>query len=94
MTTRHLGPDFPLLDAPRPNGNNTFGRTILDTYGFVEAYVEETDTWLSMPLRLVHDQAAGWHLECGPYDFDRADIECLRQAIAGYDAATKPASPQ
>lgn len=41
-----------------------------------------------MPLRLVHDQAAGWHLEVGPYSLDQADIEKLRAAIAGYDAAT------
>ncbi len=43
-----------------------------------------------MPVRLVHDQGAGWHLELGPYSLDRDDIERLREAIASYDAATRP----
>jgi hypothetical protein len=87
--TRHrsLGPDFPVLDALRHAEANEFGRVIIDTFGFVEPYIGEVDGFMSMPLRLVHDQAAGLHLELGPYDIDRADIEALRTAIAGYDQA-------
>lgn len=83
----HVEPGFPLMDATRNTANAEFGRVIFNLFGHVEPYIEEADGWVSMPLRLVHDQAAGWHLECGPYDFDRADIERLRQAIAAYDRA-------
>lgn len=79
--------DFPLLDAPRVHANNLLGRTIFDTFGPIEPYIEETDTWVAMPLRLVHDQANDWHLEAGPYSLDRSDIERLRAAIGAYDAA-------
>lgn len=81
--------EFPILDATRPS-HEEFGRAILDVFDPVEAYITEADSWVAMPLRLVHNQAAGFHLECGPYEFDRADIEVLRRAIAAYDAATKP----
>jgi hypothetical protein len=77
--------DFPVLDAPRLYANNMLSRCVIDTLGDIEPYIGETDSWVSMPLRLVYDQAAGWHLECGPYDLDRADIERLRAAIARYD---------
>ncbi|MCV7381653.1 hypothetical protein BST11_22795 [Mycobacterium alsense] len=89
ISNRGIGPDFPVLDAPRHEEKNALGRAIVDCFGFVEAYVGELDSWVSMPVRLVYDQAAGWHLECGPYDFDRCDIECLRAAIASYDNATR-----
>jgi hypothetical protein len=79
--------DFPVLDAPRLHANNQLGRCIFDTFGDVEPYIEETDSWISMPLRLVHDQASGWHLEVGPYTLGADDIDRLRSAIAGYDAA-------
>ena len=85
---RHLGPTtpgFPVLDAPRTTDD--FNRTIADVFGYVEPRIEETDDWVSMPVRLVYDQAAGWHLQVGPYDLDRADIEVMRRAIAAYDAA-------
>jgi hypothetical protein len=87
MTRRGPAPDFPVLDAPRHQESNDLGRAIIDTFGFVEPYIGETDSWVSMPLRLVHDQAAGWHLELGPYNLDAADILSLRQAIAAYDQA-------
>ncbi|WP_368834358.1 hypothetical protein [Mycobacterium intracellulare] len=88
ISNRGPAPDFPVLDAARHHGNNEFGRAIVETFGFVEPYIGETDGWASMPLRLVHDQAAGWHLELGPYDLDAADILALRQAIAAYDQVT------
>lgn len=87
ISNRGLGPDFPVLDAPRHQKAEEFGRAIIDTFGFVEPYIGETDSWVSMPLRLVHDQAASWHLEFGPYDLDAADIMTMRRAIAVYDTA-------
>jgi hypothetical protein len=86
--------DFPILDAPRTEANNELGRVILDYFGNIEPFIEETDFWVAMPLRLVHDQAGGCHLEIGPYSLDRADIEHLREAIAAYDQATGPQANQ
>ena len=79
--------DFPIMDAPRLYANNALGRVILDSFGYLEPYLEQSDSWVAMPLRLVHDQAGDWHLEAGPYALDRADIERLREAIAAYDKA-------
>lgn len=87
IANRGIGPAFPVMDAPRHAEKNELGRAIMDTFGFVEPYIGETDSWVSMPLRLVHDQAADWHIELGPYDLDAADIAALRQAIAAYDQA-------
>lgn len=81
--------DFPVLDAPRAP-HSGFGRAIIDVFGDLEPYIGETDSWVAMPLRLVHDQAAGFHLELGPYDLDAADINRLRKVIAAYDQATGP----
>jgi hypothetical protein len=81
-------PDFPVLDAPRTYANEELHRCIFDVFGGIEPYIEEIDTWISMPLRLAHDEAAGWHLELGPYSLDRGDIRRLRAAIAAYDLAT------
>ena len=79
---------FDILDADR---NNEFNRFVLSHLGSIEPRIDETDDFVSMPMRLVYDQAAGWHLELGPYDLSRADIDRLRQAIAAFDAATAPA---
>lgn len=76
--------DFPVLDAPR---GHDFCRMIFDYFGEVEPYIEETDSWIAMPVRLVSDQAAGWHLEVGPYSLGRNDIQRLREAIAAFDLA-------
>jgi hypothetical protein len=81
--------DFPILDAPRTDANAELGRCILDVLGLIEPHLPELDDWCAMPLRLVHDQAGGVHIECGPYSLDRADIEVLRAAIASYDLATQ-----
>lgn len=79
---------FPVLDAPRTEANHSLGRVILDYHGELEPYIEEIDSWISMPVRLVHDQAAGIHLEIGPYSLDRRDIERLHAALTAYDQAT------
>jgi hypothetical protein len=84
---------FPVLDAPRLYANNQLGRVIFDRFGDVEPYVEEVDSWIAMPLRLVHDQGAGWHLELGPYSLNGDDIERLRAAINSYDQATGGTAP-
>lgn len=76
--------DFPVLDAPR---GCDLGRAIFDVFGEIEPYIEETDSWIAMPVRLVHDQGSGWHLEVGPYALDRGDIGRLRAAIAAFDQA-------
>lgn len=59
----HVEPAFPLLDATRTIGNAEHRRAVIDCLGYCEPYIEETDGWVSLPLRLVHDRAAGWHLE-------------------------------
>ncbi|ODR03783.1 hypothetical protein BHQ15_17800 [Mycolicibacillus koreensis] len=91
-TPHHLGhtepPNFPSLDAPRATANTEYNRDIIDILGHIEPYVGEVDYWCSMPIRLTHNQAAGFILEVGPYDLDRADIDALRAAIVAYDAAT------
>lgn len=89
-----LMPDFPVLDAPRAEANNDWHRVIFDSFGDIEPYIEETDSFIAMPLRLVHDDAAGWHLELGPYTLGtRRDIERLRTAIAALDLATGAKQP-
>ena len=80
--------DFPVLDADRSTATADVGRHICDVFPPREPRIPETDAWVAMPLRLAYSQAAGWDLECGPYDLSRADIDRLRNAIAAYDAAT------
>lgn len=77
--------DFPILDASRDDADRELGRTILRDYGFIEPLVAEMDDWVSMPVRLVHDQAGGFSLEVGPYTLDGYDIRRLREAIRSYD---------
>ena len=70
-----------------PRKAKQVGRHICDVFAPLEPRIPETDDWVAMPLRLAYSQAAGWYLEVGPYDLDRADIEVLRAAITAYDAA-------
>jgi hypothetical protein len=82
-----ISSDFPVLDADRTTDTAEVGRHICDVFAPLEPRIPETDDWVAMPLRLAYSQAAGWYLEVGPYDLDRADIEVLRAAITAYDAA-------
>lgn len=82
-------PDFPALDDLRQTSNAEHGRVILDHLGYVNPFIDATDNFCSLPLRLTYTQTAGWHLELGPYDLDHADIETLRAAIFAYDDATQ-----
>lgn len=87
---RHLGhvePAFAVMDSTREISNAEYHRDIRDNLGYVEPYLSEVDSWCSMPVRVSHNTAAGWHIELGPYDLDRSDIELLRRAIAAYDKA-------
>jgi hypothetical protein len=82
--------DFPILDSDRAGDPFIYpGRAILDAHGHIEPYVDEMDTWVAIPLRLVHLDTAGLCLELGPYTLNRQDIERLRAAIASYDRAAK-----
>lgn len=79
--------DFPLLDADRAVANAELGRDVIAELGAVEPHIDELDSWCTLPLRLVVDQAAGMHLEIGPYSITGDDIERLRAAIKAYDQA-------
>ena len=89
-----IEPAFEVVDYPRNGENNQYHRVVVDWFGYVEPFSPAADSWLSMPVRLVHSEVAGWHLEVGNLDFSRADIRLLRAAIAAYDAATRPAESQ
>lgn len=79
--------DFPLLDADYTAATTDLNRTVLNTLDPIEPAIDETDTYCTIPIRLVHDTAAGLHLELGPYTIDHTDIERLRNAIHAYDLA-------
>ncbi|WP_078307347.1 hypothetical protein [Mycobacterium sp. 96-892] len=79
-------PKFQLCDYPRTYADNEYDRVIADEFGYLEPYEDETDGWRSMPLRLTHNTAGGWCIECGPFTFDGRDINRLRKAIAAYDS--------
>ena len=81
-------PDFPILDSDRAYETAEFNRFVMDVFGNIEPRIDETDDWCTMPVRLVHDQAADWHLEIGPYSLDRCDIHRLQAAITAYCHAT------
>lgn len=80
--------DFPILDGFRPPREDGTHRVIIDVLGFAELYLDEVDSWVALPLRLVHSPLGGFGLEMGPYTLDRADIGTLRRAIEAFDAAT------
>lgn len=80
-------PDFPVLDATYAVANDELGRHVIAELGAIEPHIDELDSWCLLPLRLVVDQAAGLHIEVGPYSLSELDIERLRAAIAAYDLA-------
>lgn len=80
--------DFPVLDAPRPIADSEIGRLVIDDQlAPIEPFIEETDWYVTMPIRLVYDQGSALHLEIGPYSMCKTDIERLRAAITAYDKA-------
>jgi hypothetical protein len=85
--------NLPVLDGSYATATAELNRVIIDTFGHIEPHIDELDTRCALPLRLVHNQAASWHLEIGPYAIDGRDIEKLRAAIHAYDHATNPKNP-
>jgi len=77
----------PVLDASYSTANTELGREVVQTLGSIEPHIDETDSTVAIPIRLTHDQAAGLHLELGPYSLSELDIEQLRAAIRAYDIA-------
>lgn len=83
--------DFPVLDSPRAGHPFSYpGRAVIDVHGCIEPYVDDTDYWVSIPVRTVHTEGGGWGIELGPYRLNAEDIDRLRAAIASYDQATGP----
>ena len=76
--------NFP-LDAPYVVANAELGRDIIAELGVIEPHIDETDEFVTLPMRLVFHQAAGIHIEIGPYSLSELDIEQLREAIRQYD---------
>ena len=72
---------FPVLDAPREFADTELGRVVIEEFNAIEPYIEETDSWAAMPLRVVHDQGNGFHIEIGPYSLGNSDIRRLVRAI-------------
>jgi hypothetical protein len=93
MTSR-----YPLLDDRRSVANTELDRMVVEEHGVIEAHIDESDSYCSMPIRLTPN-AAGLQLEIGPYDLDPQDVARLRAALTAYDhheqcltqAATQPA---
>ena len=74
---------IPVFDFDRDKA----GRTVLDQ-SLTEPYIDETDSYCAMPIRLVHRTDSGLVIECGPYTFDESDVDHLRTVIRTYDIAT------
>lgn len=80
--------DFPILDAPRDSATADLMRELIDeSLDPIEPHVDETDSTITMPLRIAHNAATGIYIELGPYDLDDRDIKRLREALRRYDAA-------
>jgi hypothetical protein len=77
--------DFPVLDAPRTAANAELFRSVFEELGIIEPFIDETDSPVTMPMRIAHNAAAGIVLEIGPYDLDHNDVDRLRDAIRAYD---------
>jgi hypothetical protein len=75
---------YPALDDSRRWATAELDRLVLEDHGAIEPHIDELDSYCSMPIRLTHN-AAGIHLEVGPYDLDDSDVARLRAAITAYD---------
>jgi hypothetical protein len=78
---------FPILDSPRIYANESLNRFIMNSFGYAEPYLDESDSWVAMPVRLTHDAGGGWRIELGPYSFGACDILPVKEAIAAWEAA-------
>lgn len=77
--------DFPVLDSTRTDANAELSRTVIAEVGAIELHIDETDSWITMPIRISRNDAAGIVFELGPYDLDRRDVVRLREALRRYD---------
>lgn len=75
-------PRFPVADEPRTTDP---GRQVIENIGYLEPLDAATDMFVSVPIRLVANQAAGLCIELAGYDLDVRDVGKLRAAIAAYD---------
>ncbi|BBZ25417.1 hypothetical protein [Mycolicibacter hiberniae] len=75
---------YPALDDSRHGANAELDRLALEELGLIEPHIDELDSYCSMPIRVTAN-AAGMHLELGPYDLDASDVARLRAAINAYD---------
>jgi hypothetical protein len=74
-------PNFPVLDHPRTECNDEFGRVVLEEFGVITPYTPEDDGWKAMPVRLVYDCGGGLQIEAGPYTLGRRQLRVLIAAI-------------
>jgi hypothetical protein len=92
MTQQHES-RFPELDSTRTEANCP-GHQIISEHGTIEPFVDEMDTWVSIPVRVAVNAGAGLCIEVGPYTLGRQEIDRLRAAIFDYDvcrASERPA---
>ncbi|MEZ0355502.1 hypothetical protein [Mycobacterium sp. SA01] len=75
------------LDGIRTAADDELGRHVIaDDLGSIEVHVDEIDHLCSMPLRIAHNDAAGFVLEVGPFDLGGREVDRLREAIRQFDA--------
>ncbi|ORL35004.1 hypothetical protein [Prescottella equi] len=77
-------PRFPLLDYDREAASDDHQRVVIHDCGAIELFVDEMDGWVTLPLRIAHNQAAGYVLEFGPYTFSDSDLPALVKAVQQY----------
>src|SRR6476659_3237173 len=69
---------FSTVDWPREES------VVLQDYGLIEPYVEETDSWVALPVRLTLTQGGGETIELGPYNLGRTELRVLYEAIMAW----------
>lgn len=75
---------FPTIDYAR-DGDKDEHRDILDDLGAIEPYLDETDWWCRIPVRITHSCLSGVCIELGPYTLGENEVERLRSALRSYD---------
>lgn len=65
---------IPTLDSFRTAANRELGRVEIDYLGDIEPAIDEIDSFVVMPVRLVHNAGMGLGLELGPYDLCYSDM--------------------
>lgn len=78
---RNVSSPFPLHDTDRATTSETTTRNVIQELGIPEPYTPENDSYARVPIRASHNQAAGYVLEIGPYDFSGHDFLALEHAV-------------